>query len=120
MELSTGLLDQRPRMIAAQRNTTNRQQQDNIVSTHDRQSYAQREWRYAEDNERRREEPLEFYLRAHTRRDGTVQNAVMPIYERLVDTHHRLSQVPNTPTYADICGRFRDPIGTYSCGWACR
>nr|XP_043616439.1 uncharacterized protein LOC122588400 isoform X1 [Erigeron canadensis] len=47
MELSTGLLDQRPRMIAAQRNTTNRQQQDNIVSTHDRQSYAQREWRYA-------------------------------------------------------------------------
>nr|XP_043613892.1 uncharacterized protein LOC122585833 [Erigeron canadensis] len=93
-----------PRLIAAQRNTTNRQQQNNFVSTHGRQSYAQREWRYAEDNDGRREDPPEFYLRAHTRRDGMVQDAVMPIYERLLDTHQRLSQVPNTPptqTYVD-------------------
>nr|XP_043639747.1 uncharacterized protein LOC122610855 [Erigeron canadensis] len=96
-----------PRMIAAQRNTTNRQQQNNTVSTHGRQSYAQREWRYAEDNDERREEPPEFYLRTHTRRDGTVQDAVRPIYERLLDTHQILSQVPNTPptqTYVDALG----------------
>ena len=35
-----------------------------------------------EDNDGRREEPPEFYLRAHTRRDGMVQDAVRPIYVR--------------------------------------
>lgn len=36
-----------PRMIAAHRNTLNRQQQVDLISTQGRQSFSQREWRYA-------------------------------------------------------------------------